>query len=365
MREIKREREKRTTLAFYFFSLGSFSIQRYLTLFAFAGEMRRRGEERAQARLLSIFLFLSKRSKKKKKKNIVLVNLHSLFSQILLLLVLPQFIERAMPPHQLDEASVPSFHDQLDIVIPTIRSLAFLESWRPFFEPYHLIIIQDGDPDAAPVEVPPGFDFERHTRRDVEEKLGKERARKCISFRDSACRCFGFLVRGERMGGESAREREGKEQAMHGGKQKAERRQKRRKNSSSLLFSLFPSAQVSKKRYIFTIDDDCFVAQTPSGEGERRIESGERERADALQEDEFRGGELRESKRRSKEKKKTRPRPRPRPLLKTKKKKQEPPSTPSASTSATSAPLPRPITSTPSTTLSSPGRTSCAASRSR
>jgi hypothetical protein len=266
--------------------------------------MRRRGEERAQARLLSIFLFLSKRSKKKKKKNIVLVNLHSLFSQILLLLVLPQFIERAMPPHQLDEASVPSFHDQLDIVIPTIRSLAFLESWRPFFEPYHLIIIQDGDPDAAPVEVPPGFDFERHTRRDVEEKLGKERARKCISFRDSACRCFGFLVRGERMGGESAREREGKEQAMHGGKQKAERRQKRRKNSSSLLFSLFPSAQVSKKRYIFTIDDDCFVAQTPSGEGERRIESGERERADALQEDEFRGGELRESKRRSKEKKK-------------------------------------------------------------
>lgn len=99
-----------------------------------------------------------------------------------------------MPPHQLDEASVPSLTDELDIVIPTIRSLAFLEAWRPFFEPYHLIIIQDGDPDAAPIDVPAGFDYERFTRRDIEEKLGKERARKCISFKDSACRCFGFLV---------------------------------------------------------------------------------------------------------------------------------------------------------------------------
>jgi len=102
--------------------------------------------------------------------------------------------EAPMPPHQLDEASVPSLADELDIVIPTIRSLAFLEAWRPFFEPYHLIIIQDGSPDAPPVDVPAGFDFERFTRRDIEERLGKERARKCISFKDSACRCFGFLV---------------------------------------------------------------------------------------------------------------------------------------------------------------------------
>jgi hypothetical protein len=28
--------------------------------------------------------------------------------------------------------------DQLDIVIPTIRNLDFLEQWRPFFQPYHL-----------------------------------------------------------------------------------------------------------------------------------------------------------------------------------------------------------------------------------
>ena len=37
--------------------------------------------------------------------------------------------------------------------------------------------------------------------------------------------------------------------------------------------------QMSKKRYIFTIDDDCFVAQTPSGElQERERERKERER---------------------------------------------------------------------------------------
>lgn len=123
-----------------------------------------------------------------------------------------------MPPHQPDDASLPSLVDDLDIVIPTIRSLAFLESWRAFFEPYHLIIIQDGDVveggegeevddendddgkkrsggGSGLVDVPPGFSFERHTRRDIERRLGKDRAAKCISFKDSACRCYGFLVR--------------------------------------------------------------------------------------------------------------------------------------------------------------------------
>lgn len=115
-----------------------------------------------------------------------------------------------MPPHQPDDASLPSLADDLDIVIPTIRSLSFLESWRPFFEPYHLIIIQDGDVDddgdvdggKGLVEVPPGFSYERHTRRDIERRLGKERAAKCISFKDSACRCYGFLVSISRRGKE-------------------------------------------------------------------------------------------------------------------------------------------------------------------
>ena len=41
---------------------------------------------------------------------------------------------------------MPCLSDCLDIVIPTIRSLDFLEQWRPFFQRYHLIVIQDGDP---------------------------------------------------------------------------------------------------------------------------------------------------------------------------------------------------------------------------
>jgi len=108
-------------------------------------------------------------------------------------------------------ASAP-LHDQLDIVIPTIRDLGFLEQWRPFFQPYYLIIIQDGDPSRK-ISVPSGFDYELYTRADIERILGDKAW--AISFKDSACRCFGFMV--------------------------------------------------SKKRYIYTIDDDYFVAKNPSG----------------------------------------------------------------------------------------------------
>ena len=85
-----------------------------------------------------------------------------------------------------------SLEDVLDIVIPTIRNLDFLEQWRPFFQRYHLIVVQDGDPKRT-VKVPCGFDYELYTRTDVERILGKNAW--CISFKDSACRCFGFMVR--------------------------------------------------------------------------------------------------------------------------------------------------------------------------
>ncbi|CAL9030759.1 unnamed protein product [Prunus brigantina] len=109
-------------------------------------------------------------------------------------------------------AQLRDLKDELDIVIPTIRNLDFLEMWRPFFQPYHLIIVQDGDPSNT-IGVPEGFDYELYNRNDVNRILGPKAS--CISFKDSACRCFGFLV--------------------------------------------------SKKKYIFTIDDDCFVAKEPSG----------------------------------------------------------------------------------------------------
>nr|GEZ02070.1 alpha-1,4-glucan-protein synthase [UDP-forming] 1-like [Tanacetum cinerariifolium] len=102
--------------------------------------------------------------------------------------------------------------DELDIVIPTIRNLDFLEMWRPFFQPYHLIIVQDGDPSKT-IKVPDGFSYELYNRNDINKILGPKAS--CISFKDSACRCFGYMV--------------------------------------------------SKKKYIFTIDDDCFVAKDPTG----------------------------------------------------------------------------------------------------
>ncbi|GFZ08009.1 reversibly glycosylated polypeptide 2 [Actinidia rufa] len=116
------------------------------------------------------------------------------------------------------KAVSPLLKDDLDIVIPTIRNLNSLEMWRPLLEPYHLIIVQDGDPNKV-IRVPDGFDYELYNRNDINRILGPKA--NCISFKDSACRCIGFLV--------------------------------------------------SKKKYIFTIDDDCFisdyiyVAKDPSG----------------------------------------------------------------------------------------------------
>jgi reversibly glycosylated polypeptide/UDP-arabinopyranose mutase len=77
---------------------------------------------------------------------------------------------------------------------------------RAFFQPYHIIVVQDGDPSRV-VQVPAGFDYELYNRTDIERMLGEKAS--CISYKDSACRCFGYMV--------------------------------------------------SKKPYIYTIDDDCFV----------------------------------------------------------------------------------------------------------
>ena len=53
----------------------------------------------------------------------------------------------------------------------------------------------------------PGFDYELYNRNDIERILGDKAW--CISFKDSACRCFGYMV--------------------------------------------------AKTKYVYTIDDDCFV----------------------------------------------------------------------------------------------------------
>ncbi|KAK1305685.1 UDP-arabinopyranose mutase 1 [Acorus calamus] len=91
------------------------------------------------------------------------------------------------PPYSHRRPLSPLLKDELDIVIRTIQNLDFLEIWRPYFQPYHLIIVQDGDPSKT-ITVPKAS---------------------CISFKGPACRCVGFLI---------------------------------------------------SKKFIYTIDDDCFVS---------------------------------------------------------------------------------------------------------
>jgi hypothetical protein len=61
--------------------------------------------------------------------------------------------------------------DLMDIVIPTIRDLHFLEQWKPFIEGMHLILVQDGDPDKQ-VWIPEWADYELFNRRDIDAALG-------------------------------------------------------------------------------------------------------------------------------------------------------------------------------------------------
>ncbi|GLJ17433.1 hypothetical protein SUGI_0303380 [Cryptomeria japonica] len=106
----------------------------------------------------------------------------------------------------------PLLKDDLDIVIPRIRNLDFMEMSRPFFYQYHLIIVQDGDPTKF-ISVPEGFNYELYNRNDINRILGPKAS--CISFMDNTCRYFGYMV--------------------------------------------------SKKKYIYTIDDDFFASKDLSG----------------------------------------------------------------------------------------------------
>jgi len=79
----------------------------------------------------------------------------------------------------------------VEVVIPTIRSVGNLVHWREALGGIHVIVVQDGDPDVE-LDIPPGLDVSVWARPDIERLLG-DRAR-VISSLDSACRCFGFLV---------------------------------------------------------------------------------------------------------------------------------------------------------------------------
>ena len=109
-------------------------------------------------------------------------------------------------------AELNSLSSIMDIVIPSIRDLDFLEQWRPYLEGFHLILVQDGDPDKF-LKIPEWADYELYNRRDIEAALG-DRAW-IISQKDASIRNFGFLV--------------------------------------------------SKKKLVYTVDDDCRPAVGPDG----------------------------------------------------------------------------------------------------
>jgi len=108
----------------------------------------------------------------------------------------------------------------IDVVVPTIRDLDFLEAWEPWFEDCRVIVVQDGDHDRA-IEVPDiDLVIEHYDRTDIEAELGDQSW--VISQGDSACRCFGFLM--------------------------------------------------ADANYVYTVDDDCFPAERPDGEIEDVID---------------------------------------------------------------------------------------------
>lgn len=81
--------------------------------------------------------------------------------------------------------------DLMDVVVPTIRHLNFLEKWKPFVAELHFIFVQDGDPDVH-IHVPEWVDYEMYNRRDIEKVLGDEAW--IISQKDASIRNWGFLL---------------------------------------------------------------------------------------------------------------------------------------------------------------------------
>jgi reversibly glycosylated polypeptide/UDP-arabinopyranose mutase len=110
--------------------------------------------------------------------------------------------------------NISHYYNDVDIVIPTIRDLDFLESWKKFFQYFHLIIIQDGDPKKF-LKIPSWANYELYNRKDIDRILG-EKYSWIISSQDASIRNFGFLV--------------------------------------------------SNKTFIYTLDDDCLPAENIDGQ---------------------------------------------------------------------------------------------------
>lgn len=98
--------------------------------------------------------------------------------------------------------------EDVDVVIAALRSdmSSFMEQWRPFFSRFHLIIVKDPDL-GADLQIPDGFNYNVYTETEIDQVLASTPV-KHINFSGYFCRYFGYLM--------------------------------------------------SRKKYIISIDDDCF-----------------------------------------------------------------------------------------------------------
>ncbi|XP_057819862.2 probable UDP-arabinopyranose mutase 5 [Cryptomeria japonica] len=104
--------------------------------------------------------------------------------------------------------------NEVDIVVSVTRpDPSFLEAWMPFFSPYHVIVVQEPELEEN-VKVPSGLNHTLYTKHDMERILGIG-VLNSLGFRGHSCRAFGYLM--------------------------------------------------SKKKYIFSLDDDCIPAKDPNG----------------------------------------------------------------------------------------------------
>uniref|UniRef100_A0A2P2Q335 UDP-arabinopyranose mutase n=1 Tax=Rhizophora mucronata TaxID=61149 RepID=A0A2P2Q335_RHIMU len=101
----------------------------------------------------------------------------------------------------------------IDIVIGALQPdlTSFMNEWRPVFFRFHLIIVKDPDLKEE-LKIPEGFNLDVYTKSDIDRIVGSSTS---ILFSGYSCRYFGFLI--------------------------------------------------SRKKYVVSIDDDCFPAKDSNG----------------------------------------------------------------------------------------------------
>ncbi|RVW45658.1 putative UDP-arabinopyranose mutase 5 [Vitis vinifera] len=104
--------------------------------------------------------------------------------------------------------------DEVDIVIGALHAdlTSFLNEWRPLFSRFHLIIVKDPDLREG-LKIPEGFNLHVYTKSDIDRVVGSSYT--AINFSGYSCRYFGYLM--------------------------------------------------SRKKYIFSVDDDCIPAKDDKG----------------------------------------------------------------------------------------------------